>query len=239
MRCDRYEQDLNVGAAGGTITPEVEAHLEGCVGCRERLAGKRALLESVDHVLRMDLDVAPSPALRQRVITRVAETERERRRIVPGVAAAALAAGLVIVLIAGAWARRRSSTPLESSAAAISHGLPARDAVTPETHEPPLIPSTPRPVVAATPHAVQAGSRPAVARPAFVREPEVLVPPGQEAALRRFIAALRDGSAPPPPLLLTGASLESLIAPIPLIEIPALATKPLADSVDSPERSPS
>jgi len=239
MRCDRYEQDLTAGAAGGAITPDLEAHLEGCVSCRERLAEKRALLESVDQVLRMDLDVEPSPALRNRVITRVAEMERERRRIVPGVAAAALAAGLIIVLVAGAWARRRSSTPLESSAVAISPGFPVRDAVTPETHEPLLIPSTPRPLVAATPLVVQTGSRPAVARPASVREPEVLVPPGQEAALQRFVAVLRDGSVPPPPLLLSGASLESLIAPIPLIKIPALETKPLADSVDSPERSPS
>ena len=39
-----------------------------------RLAEKRALLESVDQVLRMDLDVEPSPALRHRVITRVAES---------------------------------------------------------------------------------------------------------------------------------------------------------------------
>jgi hypothetical protein len=239
MRCDRYDTDLTAGAAGEAITRDLEAHLEGCVGCRERLAEKRALLESVDRVLRMDLDVQPSPALRHRVITRVAETERERRRIVPGVAAAALAAGLIIVLVAGAWARRRSATPLESSAVAISLGFPARDAVTPETHPPLLIPSTPRPLVAAKPHAVRSGSRSVVAREAFVREPEVLVPPGQEAALRRFVAVLRDGSAPPPPLLLTGASLESLIAPIPLIKIPALETKPLADSVDSPERSPS
>jgi hypothetical protein len=66
-----------------------------------------------------------------------------------------------------------------------------------------------------------------------------LVPPGQEAALRRFVEVLRDGSAPPPPLLLTGPSLESLIAPVPLIEIPLLDAKPLADSVDSAERSPS
>jgi hypothetical protein len=155
----------------------------------------------------------------------------------PGIAAAALAAGLVIVLVAGAWVRRRSSTPLESSAADISPGPPVRDAVMPETAEMLPIPSTPR-LVTVTPHAVGGGWRPAVAHEALVREPEVLVPPGQEAALRRFVEVLREGSAPPP-LLLTGASLESLIAPVPLIEIPVLDAKPLADSVDSAERSPS
>jgi hypothetical protein len=238
MRCEQYEQDLTVGAAGGAITPDLEAHLEGCGLCRDRLAEKRALLESVDQMLRAGLEVEPSPALRHRVITRVAQTERERRWILPGTAAAALAAGLAIVLLAGAWARRPSTTPLESSAAAISPGLPAADAMPPGTAETLLTPSPPRPLVAAPP-AARSGSRPAVARESLVREPEVMVPPGQEAALRRFVAVLRDGSAPPPLLLLTAVSVEGPIAPVPLIEIPVLEAKPLADTVDSSERSPS
>jgi hypothetical protein len=239
MRCERYEQDLTVGAAGGTITSDLEAHLEGCVACREWLAEKRALLESVDRVLMADLDVEPSPALRHRVMSRVAQAERERRRIVPRAAAAALAAGLIIVLLAGAWARRPSATPLESSAATIAPGVPAGGAEKPETPEAetPSIPSTPRPLVARTSHSVRRGVPPATARDALVREPEVLVLPGQEEALRRFVAGLRDGSTPAPPLLLSGASVESLIAPAPLIEIPLLETNPLADSVELQERS--
>jgi hypothetical protein len=59
MRCDRYDTDLTAGAAGEAITRDLEAHLEGCASCRERLAEKRALLESVDQVLRMD-PVEPS-----------------------------------------------------------------------------------------------------------------------------------------------------------------------------------
>jgi hypothetical protein len=145
----------------------------------------------------------------------------------------------VIVLLAGAWARRPPTTPLESSAAAIVPGVPAGGAAKPETPEPetPSIPSTPRPLVATTSHAAGRGLRPAVARDAAVREPEVLVLPGQEEALRRFVAGLRDGSTPAPPLLLSGASVESLIAPAPLIEIPLLEASPLADSDDVQERS--
>jgi hypothetical protein len=238
MRCERYDHDLTAGAAGGTITRDLEAHLEGCVACREWLAEKRALLESVDQVLMANLDVEPSPALRHRVISRVAQAERERRRIVPAAAAAALAAGLIIVLLAGAWARRPSTTPLESSAAVIVLGGPAGGAEKPGTPEPgtPSIPSTPRPL-ATTSHLARRGLRPAVARDAVVREPEVLVLPGQEEALRRFVAGLRDGSTPAPPLLLSGASVESLIAPAPLIEIPLLEANPLADSVDLQEGS--
>jgi hypothetical protein len=75
---------------------------------------------------------------------------------------------------------------------------------------------------------------PESARP---QEPEVLIPPGQEEALRRFVTALRDGTAPVPPLLATGASVGSLIVPAPLIEIAPLEANPLADSVELPERS--
>jgi len=101
MRCDRYEQDLTAGAAGGAITPDLEAHLEVCAACRGRRAEKQAVLGHIDQVLTSHLDVEPSPALRSRVISRVAQAEGKRRRLAPWAAAAALAAGLGIALLAG------------------------------------------------------------------------------------------------------------------------------------------
>jgi hypothetical protein len=232
MRCERYEPDLTVGAAGGTITPDLEAHLEGCAACRDRLAEKQALLGHVDQVLTSHLDVEPSPALRRRVISRVSRAESERRRLAPWAAAAALAAGLVMALLAGAFAHRPSVRPPESSTAGMVSDAPAATAAQPK---PPVIsPSTPRASATAAPHVVRRGPSRAIAR-GIVREPEVLVPPGQEDALRRFVAGLRDGSAPAPALLRAGASVENFIAPSPLIEIPLLETEPLAGSVDSKE----
>jgi hypothetical protein len=230
MRCDRYEQGLTVGAAGGPIPPDLEAHLEGCGACRERLTEERARLGRVDQVLMAHLDVEPSPALRRRVIARVVEAERARRRMAPWAAAATLAAGLAMVVWAAGVTRRPSPTPLPSSAAAIVPTAPAGGVVTPETRA--LVPSIPRARVAVTP--------PVVRRVAFVREPEVLVPPRQEEALQRFVASLREGPAAARPLLGASASVENPIEPPPPIDIPLLASEPLAAGSEDPlERSES
>jgi len=233
MRCERYEQDLTVGAAGGPITPDLEAHLEGCAACRDRLAAKQALLGRIDQVLTSHLDVEPSAGLRRRVISRVARAESERRRMAPWAAAAALAAGLVMALLAGAFAHRPSVTPPDLSTAGMVPDGPAATATQPN---PPVIPPSTRGAPAtAAPHVIRRSPAPAIAHGIAVREPEVLVPPGQEDALRRFVARLRDGSAPAPALLRAGASVEDSIAPAPLIEIPLLEAEPLASSVDSKE----
>jgi hypothetical protein len=237
MRCERYEQDLTVGAAGGAIRPDLEAHLEGCGACRERLAEKQALLGRIDQVLTSHLDVEPSVALRRRVIARVAEAERARRRMARWGAAAALAAGLATVLWGGRLARRPSATLLPSSVAAIVPTEPTGGTAKPETRA--LAPSTPRERVAATPRVVRRGSSPAGGRLAAAPEPEVLVPAGQEEALRRFVAGLREDAGTPRPLLRATATVESPVAPLPLIQIPVLASEPLSDPADPLERSKS
>jgi hypothetical protein len=237
MRCERYEQDLTVGAAGGAITPDLEAHLEGCAACRERLAEKQALLGHIDQVLTSHLDVEPSAGLGRRVIARVAEAERARRRMARWAAAAALAAGLAMVLWGGRLARRPSATLLPSSVAAIVPTEATGGTVKPETRA--LAPSTPRERVAATPRVVRTRSSPPAGRLAAAPEPEVLVPAGQEEALRRFVASLREDAGTPRPLLRATATVESPIAPPPLIQIPVLASEPLSDPADPLERSKS
>lgn len=237
MRCERYDRDVTDGAAGGAMTRDLEAHLESCAACRERLAEGRALLGRVDQILAAHLDVEPSPALRRRVISCVAQAERARRRMARWAAAAALAAGLVIALMAGALGRRPSAMPLESSIAATVPGVPARGAVPPET--PALRPSIPRAVVPEAPRVVRRGSPAAIARGAVVPEPEVLVPPGQDEALRRFMAGLREDAEAARPLLRASASVEDPVQPPPPIDIPVLASEPLADPADPLERSKS
>jgi hypothetical protein len=235
MRCERDEQDLTVGAAGGAITPDLESHLEGCAACRERLAEKQALLGHIDQVLTSHLDVEPSPALRRRVIARVAEAERARRRMARWGAATALAAGLAMALLAGGLAHRSPETSSERTAT--GPNVPADGAMKAETVAP--VPSVPTAGAALTPHVVHRGSPPAAARPAAAPEPEVLVPPGQEEALRRFAASLREDAGTPRPLLRATATVESPVAPPPLIEIPVLASEPLSDPADPLERSKS
>jgi hypothetical protein len=237
MRCERYEQDLTLGAAGGAIRPDLEAHLEGCAACRERLAEKHALLGRIDHVLTSQLDVEPSAGLRRRVIARVVEVEKARRRMAPWAAAATLAAGLAMVVWAAGLTRRPSATPLPSSVAAIVPTEPTGGTAKPETRA--LAPSTPRERVAATPRVVRRRSSPAAGRLAAAPEPEVLVPAGQEEALRRFVASLREDAGTPRPLLRATATVETPVAPPPLIQIPVLASEPLSDPADPLERSKS
>jgi hypothetical protein len=236
MRCERYEQDLTVGAAGGTITPDLEAHLEGCAACRDRLAEKQALLGHIDQVLMSNLDVEPSPALRRRVMARAAQAHGERRRWVPWAAAAALAASLVMALLAGGLSRRSPDTYSER-VAATGPNVPARGATKPERPVP--VPSVPTAAVTVTPHIVRRGPPPAAARAAAAPEPEVRVPPGQGEALRRFAEILREDAGTARPLLGATATVESPVAPPPLIQIPVLASEPLADPADPLERSKS
>jgi len=101
------------------------------------------------------------------------------------------------------------------------------------------VPPVPTAGAALTPHVVHRRSPPAAARPAAAPEPEVLVPAGQEEALRRFVASLREDAGTPRPLLRATATVESPVAPPPLIQIPVLASEPLSDPADPLERSKS
>jgi hypothetical protein len=83
---------------------------------------------------------------------------------------------------------------------------------------------------------VAAGAPPRVAaRP--TAEPLVLVPPGQEEALRRFVVSLRDGALPTPPLLIAGTSVEGAVETPPLPDVPAVFVEPLSDAGVVSERS--
>lgn len=234
MRCEQYEQGLTAGAAGGTITPDLEAHLEVCAACRGRRAEKQAVLVHIDQVLTSHLDVEPSPALRSRVISRVAQAEGKRRRLAPWAAAAALAAGLGIAL-AGGLARHPDAS--FERVTATDPTVPVGGALKAESATP--VPPVPTAAAAVTPHVVRRRSPPAAARPAAAPEPEVLVPPGQEEALRRFVAGLREEPGTARPLLRATATVDSPVSPPPLIHIPVLASEPLSDPADPLERSKS
>ncbi len=132
----------------------------------------------LDRMLARALDVAPSPDFTARVRTRIAEEPRRRAWLGPALwavgATGALAAAVLalVALLPG----RPSHTPEPSTLAASRLELPVT-----------------------TPLAVPSGTTLAPAAttaPAAPRQPEVLVPDDDRAALWRLVAAVHAGAVP-------------------------------------------
>lgn len=196
MSCERHREAVLDAALGGDPSPTLEAHFPSCPACRALLDSERQRLARIDDELRQALAVEPSAWLLPRVRERAS---REATSAGPWRAAWLLpaAASVVALAVLLPLARRTSppaprppraapsapvgvSTPFVSAAEA--SGAPAGA----ETRgKPPLRRA----------RAALARPRPAAGRPAGAQsagEPEVLVPSGGEAALRRFVEAIRD-----------------------------------------------
>ena len=237
MSCERFEGDLIDVAAGVPAAPGLEAHLEGCPACRARLDERRRVLEDVDHVLRARLGAEPSPELAARVMSRLAEGDA--RAPWRPFWLAAVAAALGAALLAG-WMARRPGGEVPAG--------PREATTSPETrpHQdgsrmmPSDRPNAPEPRAVTRPRAATARlAARAPRRPAATQgaEPLVLLPPGQEDALRRFVANLGRGTQPAPALLVAATSVEGAVEAPPLLDIPAVTVEPLSDPAVSRERS--
>jgi len=235
MSCERFEEERMDVAAGREPSPALRAHLEGCPDCRAGIDHERRALADVDRVLSARLSAMPSPDFAARVATRVRETEDRHRWRLAWMAAMAAAVGAAVV--AGGLARRPDrAAPARLPEAATSAGMaPRQDAARPRPSDRPRTPPAP---AAAPPRAVTARLAARAPRPAATAatEPLVLVPSGQDDALRRFVATL-GLQRPAPPLLIAGTAVDGSVEPPPLLEIPAVTVEPLSDPAVSPERS--
>ena len=176
------------------------------------------------------------PALAGRVAARLAEPGPTRA--LPPLRVLTVAAAAALAILAG-WFVGRSThgAPSEPDRAAVSPRTPQGAAVTPHAEAPPA--STATVAHAAPPLRARPRVSRLVSRETGAHDPEVLVPPGEEGALRRFLANLRSGAVPAPSLLTSGASVGSFVEVPALPEIPLLETRPLADPGDSQERNDS
>lgn len=179
MSCERYRSTLTDVALGVPAPPEVERHLTECASCRAALESERRLIARIDDGLREALEIEPSPALLPRVRRRVAQGAAPFARWVPWLVRAAVGVGIVALGIRFAG-RRHTGPPAPVEKAA------QRPAV--------LAPKESR-SEAATIAKMPVLSAVARVRAARRAEPEVLVPAGEEAVLRRFLEDLhRQGS---------------------------------------------
>jgi hypothetical protein len=170
---------------------------------------ERELLDRIDEELRDALSVTPSPELLPRIRLAVESSQAPSWSFAWFVPVAAGAAALAVA----AWLLARS--PVERPA------LEARG------EQPPV--SAPPPQAVAPPPAVPAKAA-AVRRPP---EPEILVPPGQEAELRRLVAALRTGKLDATALLADEPAPAQDLVVAPLGELAPLEVKPLASGIDT------
>ncbi len=192
MSCERHRSAIRDIALGEAPSRRLGDHLRSCPACRAVLDDDRRRLAGIDGELKEALAVEPSVALLPRV--REAASHGVKRQG-PGRLAwlVPLAASVVALAILLPLARRGSPPSPGVPWAAPSARVPA--AVPPvHTAEAPVAQGgvktrkEPRGVRPALPH-----GRPGRTGAAqSTDEPEVIVPPGGEAALRRFVAAIRD-----------------------------------------------
>ena len=218
MACERYREALTDLAAGGLAVPELEAHLETCVGCREELDGLRRALDAVDAELGVLASVEPSPALAARI--RQASTELDagvawRPSFVFGALAALLIGAVTLVLL-------RGREPAPASVASASPRPPQREATPTPARPAPEMAAGPQAALSARP--IEVLPRNAAARSA--PEPEVLVPPGGAEALVRLVARLQRENLAPPVMGVAGEPSPDLSVPD-SIEVASVDIQPL------------
>jgi hypothetical protein len=226
MSCERYRAELTEVAAGQPPLAATSAHLEACPSCRAELQALRRALAYVDETLGEIAGAEPSPALRVRIRQAAAEVAEPRAwRWAWGAAAAVLAAALGV---GGAW--RAGWIETRRPPALAENASPGPSPARPVPVE--SLPTTSRATTLSLgPAAGQASiqleaRRVASAARSDVVAPEVLVPPGQQEALLRFVALVHAEKMAPPAFALAGEPSADLAEPAPL-EVKPLEIVPL------------
>jgi hypothetical protein len=231
MPCERYRDALTEVAAGEPVSPALDAHLAGCAGCRSGLAQMRQLMAAADESLSTLAEAEPSASLRVRI--REAAMRADPGSTLPWRwrwAWPATAAAVLALAAAGAWRATVAHVPV---APAVAEGA-RPSAAAPAGRESGIAPAPTGTDVARRPPAgpVRASAAsPRVTRVAM-REPEVLVPSGQQEALLQFVALVHRERLQAPSLATAGQPSADLREPAP-IDIRPLEIVPL-DPAESP-----
>ena len=227
MSCERFRDALTDAAAGEPVSPALDAHLAGCAGCRSELAQMRQLMAAADESLSTLAEAEPSASLRVRIREAAMRADPGSTPPLPwrwSWAWPATAAAVLALAAAGAWRATVAHVPV---APAVAEGA-RPSAVAPAGREPGIAPAPTGTDVARRPPAgpVRApAASPRVTRVAM-REPEVLVPSGQQEALLQFVALVHRERLQAPSLATAGQPSADLREPAP-IDIRPLEIVPL------------
>lgn len=227
MDCERHEAALIDAAAGAPETPELQAHLRECAACRARLAEKRRGLLEIETRLAEALRIGPSLGFDARLRVHLSGEAARRPRLAawPMVSAAA-----ALVVVALGWSVLDRGGRVDPAARRTD--ADARVAAPTPLEMPPVVRGAVRTAPGVPASSAGRRQRPAMEpkppRLAF-REPEVLVPPGQEEAFARFVAALRARRVDPRSPLASRIPLESPLPDPDPVEIAPVELRPVAE----------
>jgi hypothetical protein len=214
MSCERFREALTELSAGGPASAGLESHLAACADCRRELLAPREAPGPADTELRMIATAEPLPLLQARIRRAVAQVEAPAPMALPWLWPATAAALVLVAMAAGLW-RVRTTVPPSGIAAA----TPATASTPPSTSEP----SAASRVARVPPRGVEPSEgsprgggldrRRPNPRRRIPPEPEVLVPPGQQESLLRFVVLVQREQLAPRSLMAAGEPSADLVEP--------------------------
>ena len=217
MDCRAYQNDLKELAAEA-VSPRREAalrtHLELCAACRAVLAVELELFRGLDAALRKELNPVLPPGLAARIRASVQSEPVPLPRSIPAWAFAAAFA--VFVWVQVNW---RASGPQNPMPANIATEVPSAKSTAPAEPES-FARATRRP-------AAREAYKPRKKMAVRAREPQVLVPPGQQEAVARFLSGLQRGDVKGEMLLADRRNSELPLPAIAPLEFEPVDVKPL------------
>jgi len=226
MDCRRFSQKLADAALepGELRDAGLAAHLEICAACRQELEAQRRLAQAMALGLAAAVSAEPPPSFAAGVRARLASEPTPLTSWFAGWVPVAAGALAVLVLMVIWFARQEGQEPVPG---------PRQEVSKEAAHQPVIVPDEAHVAAARGEMPVRQNRElrpkgaPAV-RAARIREPEVIVPPGQREAILRFYAAVLSGR--------TDASwaLEEM-KPLKVAELKILPLEPVTSETRSPE----
>jgi hypothetical protein len=228
MSCADFKErllDLALDAERGDAA--LAEHLETCAACCAELEAQRRVVAAMDRALAEDVSDEPSPAFVAQVRRRIEESSASRAWWPAWVPAAV---GIALVALFIAWTLLRTPAGVEREPEIARNSPPVKV-------EPPLKLESQQAIEKTVwpPRPKGAGSQVAIA--ASAREPEILIPPGQMAAVWQLYDAVWSGRAK-----FSGgpANAEEALKPLQLakLELPPLEIVPIVAGEEAKETSP-
>jgi anti-sigma factor RsiW len=217
-RCEKYSDWITDSATGGLAPnrePELLAHAAECDACREAYNHAREIAAFVDRGVESLVSAEPSAQFHTRLRARIAAERIAARPNWAGWApmAAGVFALAALLLILVLRTQRPNSPSIANNTEPASLSLQPSNRPSPSTTQ-------------NSPAAPNARRRTTPKHPKSPSQPEIIVPPGQLAAITQFAAAIRSGHIDGDKLL---AAEEQTNAPLeikPLEIVPLVPPQP-------------